>query len=84
MYSNSHFYSISPWIGIFSLILNVLFWILLFWAFFALIKALSHHQKGDYKTEDKEDDSNLEIIKSRYAKGEITKKEYEEMKKELS
>lgn len=35
------------------------------------------------KEEKKGNESNLDVLKKRYANGEITKEEYEEMKKEL-
>ena len=62
-----------------------LFWIfmLLFWALvilgvIALVRYLGNSGKApkDHKTA-------LEILKERYAKGEITKKEFEEMKKDV-
>lgn len=60
-------------------IIAVFFWALLIILFvLILVKA--------FKSEDKdksEETKPLEIIKERYAKGEINKKEYEEMKKEL-
>ena len=38
---------------------------------------------GGYHREDGETDSALEILKKRYAKGEITKEEFEQMKKDI-
>lgn len=76
------YFSFNPWVGIISIVLQVLFWVLIFKLIFSLI---GHHHRHEHDETCRIDEgSNLEIIKTRYAKGEITKKEYEEMKKELS
>lgn len=72
-----------PGFGIFDSIVSILFWILLISLIVSLFK---RHHSPDEKSKDEEpavDLNNLEIIKRRYAQGEIDKKEYEEMKKEL-
>lgn len=72
-----------PGFGIFDSIITILFWILLI----SLIVSLFRHRHStdeENKNEPPADLNNLEIIKRRYAQGEIDKKEYEEMKKELS
>ena len=63
--------------GLFWLVLVILFFIWLF-------KVLFHGAFGcgkDRRSED--DDESYTILRKRYAKGEITKKEYEGMKEEL-
>lgn len=71
-----------PGFGIFDSIVSILFWILLIGLIVSLFKR--HHTSDEVsKDEEPSDLSNLEIIKRRYAQGEITKKEYEEMKREL-
>jgi putative membrane protein len=72
--------------GIFDLFFMIVFWGLLIWAVFALIRRVSGHgcshwighgwhgQKGN---------SAIDILKERYAKGEINKEEFEKMKKDL-
>lgn len=60
------------------------FFMLLFWAGIILVviwivKQFQAQARGVVGEE-----SALEILKKRYAKGEITKKEFEEMKKDLS
>ena len=58
----------------FGFIFMMLFWGMLIWLVITLINSA---QSG------KEKDDPLTILKKRYASGEISKKQYEEMKKEL-
>lgn len=77
--------------GIISLIINVLVWGLIIYLVMHLIRKLagnhggccgSHH--GHDSFEEKDDSTYLDIVKMRYAKGEISKKEYDELKKDFS
>ena len=60
-------------------ILMIVFWGLVIWGIVALMRGL---YRGDSGSSTKSD-SALEILKKRYAQGEITKQEYEEKKKDL-
>lgn len=66
--------------GIFNSIFMLAFWILIIVGIIFLIKYLVT-QSGSQKSSS---ESPLEILKKRYAKGEITKEEFERMKKEIS
>ncbi len=61
-------------------ILFVLFWGLVIWAIVALVRGLSASRGSGSSTAD----SALEILKRRYARGDIGKEEYEEKKKDLA
>ena len=82
-----HFYTLrypalGPGLGFFGWIVGILFWILVFWAIFAFISWLV---EGDRSPQKETDDTRLlDIVKERYAKGEIDKKEFEQLKKDLS
>ncbi len=69
--------------GRFPFILVFLFWIAVIVVILFLIRWLivSTRHHGDRKSEGT--DSALEILKIRYAKGEITKEEFEQKKKDL-
>lgn len=68
----------------FGLIFMLIFWALVIFAIFALIRGFSGHgcwhNIGDHKN--KENDA-INILKQRYAKGEISKDDFEKMKKDL-
>jgi len=58
----------------FGFIFMLLFWGLIIWLIISLINASQSN---------KNEPDSLTILKRRYASGEITKKQYEEMRKEL-
>jgi putative membrane protein len=67
--------------GFFGWLFMIIFWIALIWFILWLLK---RNKYPDLSTDKESDSKNaLEILKERYARGEITKKEYEEMKKEI-
>ncbi len=68
--------------GLFSMLLIGLFWIAVIVAILFLIRWLIVSTRYRHR-EARPTDSALEILKIRYAKGEINKEEFEEKKKDL-
>ena len=60
----------------FGFIFMLLFFGLIIWLIVTLINSAQYNKKDD--------SGSLTILKKRYAKGEITKKQFEEMKKEIN
>ncbi len=65
--------------GWFMPIFMIVFWGLVIWGIVALVRGLSESRGYDSSKAD----SALEVLKKRYARGEINKEEYEEKKKDL-
>ncbi len=57
----------------------IIFWGLVIWGIVALVRGLG----GSRGSDSSKADSALEVLKKRYAQGEIDKKEYEEKKHDL-
>jgi putative membrane protein len=60
-------------------VVMIVFWGLIIWGIVAMVRYFATHNRGVPD----QNDSALEILKRRYAKGEISKQEYEEKKKDL-
>ncbi len=59
----------------------LLFWLVLFVAIFVLIRFSSERNRQDLPPREK---TALDILKERYARGEIGREEFEEKKRDLS
>ena len=69
----------------FGWIFGVIFWIFFAFLVIGLIRLFVRgHRDNDFDEGEERGDKALGILKERYAKGEITKKEFLEMKKDIS
>lgn len=62
-------------------LLPILFWLLLIWL---IGSAISWFLRQRTTEKEYQDNRAMQIARERYAKGEITKKEYEELKRDLA
>jgi putative membrane protein len=65
-------------------IMMIIFWIVLIGALVLLISGAANGIRGSQKNIENDPPRHLEILKERYASGEINKAEFEEMRQELS
>jgi putative membrane protein len=70
MYYYSNFLPFS----FFGPVLMVLFWVLVIYLIISLLRRTPHHYEGN---------NAVEILKERYARGEVTKEQFEVIKKDL-
>lgn len=81
-YSHGNYFS--PGFGLLDFFVSLLPWIFIIGIIIAIMR---HNHVPEKKTLAKKIDdqnNNLEIVKTRYAKGEIDKKEFEQLKKDLT
>lgn len=82
--SGRYMYWGGPGFNIGSILFNILFWGAVI---FIIIILFSHFAGHDHEPAEEEpetgDEKYLDIVKERYARGEITKKEYDQLKKDF-
>ena len=79
-------YGMYPGFSILGFLFQVLFWGMIIMLVVKIFKHSrhQHHCHDEMSDEEMNGDKSLGIIKERYAKGEIDKKEFEQLKKDLS
>ena len=73
-----------PGFGLLGIILQFAWWALIIWLFISVIRHFTASNNHSSDKLSKTTDTALEILRQRYAKGEITKKEFESMKKDIA
>lgn len=75
------------WGGGFGFIFTLVFWGLILWGIFALVRGAGGHgccgMHGGHDHGEHKNSNASDILKERYAKGEISKEDFERMKKDL-
>lgn len=72
------------YMGGFGFFFMILFWGLIIWAIVVGVRMMSHRQGGHPCCGGAKEDGATEVLRTRYAKGEITKEQFDQMKKDLS
>lgn len=71
--------------GGFGFFFMILFWGLVIWAIIALVQSVSRNNaQSAGGSSGVQADTALETLRKRYAKGEITKEQFEQMKKDIT
>ncbi|MEI8033755.1 MAG: SHOCT domain-containing protein [Chlorobiaceae bacterium] len=72
-------YGVSHGFGLVGGIFSLIFWFLIIWLIVGLVRGGHHHSKGccGGHGDEKRPDSATEILRQRFAKGEISKEEFE-------
>ncbi len=72
--------------GWFGGVFMILWWVVIIAGIIALVKWIAASSGGSHEScgHEKRGDSAMDILKERYASGEIDKKEFEEKKKDIS
>jgi len=69
------------WLG---MLFPIIFWVLVIVGIVVLIRWIGTMSKGGPQQGGTQEDSAMELLRRRYAKGDITKEEFEEKKRDLS
>lgn len=65
-------------------IFMIVWWLLVAWLIVAALRFLFGHGRHHHWDEAEKSDTALDILRERYAKGEISKKEFDAIKKDIS
>lgn len=72
------------WGGGFGFIFTLIFWGLIFWVIFSLVRGgMGHGCCGHGSHKEHGEKTPSDILKERYAKGEISKEDFDKMRKDL-
>lgn len=77
------YWNYDPGFSVLGFVFQIFFWGLIIMLIVKFFKS-SHHCCHNDEMEGVEADRSLDIVKERYAKGEIDKKEFEQLKKDLN
>jgi len=72
------------YMGGFGFFFMILFWGLIIWAIVVGVRMMSRSQGGHPCCGGAQGDEAGKVLRTRYAKGEITKEQFDQMKKDLS
>ena len=62
---------------------SVFFWIAILFLIVTLFRSFGKHRDEEQTEETNDKDTALQILRERYAKGEVTKRQFQDMKKDL-
>lgn len=72
------YYGYYDGLNFFGPLFMILIWALIIWGIFVLVRTFAHHDGHKYRT-----DKAAEILRERFARGDISKEEFETKRKSL-
>ena len=83
-YGGPHMMTFGGGFDIVGVIVSILFWAAIFFLILMIFRLFGKNHTKEETENTNDEDTAIQILRERYAKGEITKRQFQDMKKDLS